>query len=245
MVVVAELVEHEVRPAAARPWVEVVDGAHDHPPGLAPRDELAHEVHRLLAEEVDEVRRAGRPSGADQRHGRAGEHEHADRRLHARSQRHVVAAHAHHERVLRLDVLVHEQVLREHALASTVGEGGLLHGGVDARELAGQAATLQLPVHPVRHVRHLRLRRPQHLLVAGTERERSGVGSVTARVEEPVLVVEGRVADQPGDGAWPERGKQHLQVAHPVAVVLAVKLFSAQARRRQRLARARGELTVC
>ena len=162
------------------------------------------------------------------------------------------------------------------------------------------AATLQLPIHPVRHVRHLRLRRPQHLLVAGTcvrslesssagwrartvaplppresgslltpcveqpeaeetglpscgaterprracgrtERERSGVGSVTARVEEPVLVVKGRVTDQPGDGAWPERGKQHLQVAHPVAVVLAVKLFSAQARR---LARARGGLKV-
>ena len=61
-----------------------------------------------------------------------------------------------------------------------------------------------------------------------TERERSGVGSVTACVEEPVLVVEGRVADQPGDSAWPKRGKQHLQVSHPVAVVLAVKLYSAQ-----------------
>ena len=58
--------------------------------------------------------------------------------------------------------------LRQHALASPVCEGRLLHGGVDAGELGGLAATLQLLVDPVRHVRHLRLWRPQHRFVART-----------------------------------------------------------------------------
>ena len=81
------------------------------------------------------------------------------------AQGHVVAAHRHHQDVLRGDVVVDEGVLGEQSAPAAAAEGCGFYGGVDAGPLAALPSRRRLAVQPVRDIL-LHDRRPKHCLVA-------------------------------------------------------------------------------